>query len=137
MSIKATLTRNPSCKVQTLGVLELYSGEQKIYECKTLELPWKDNEKQISCIPIGNYKVVPRSSEKYKKHFHITNVPNRTWILIHFGNYFTQIRGCILTGTGFSDINKDGHLDVVNSKVALDALLEKAPNGFELTITQI
>ena len=32
------------------------------YEFRTLELPWKNNKSNVSCIPKGSYKVVKRWS---------------------------------------------------------------------------
>ena len=120
---------------QTLGNLTLTDEAGKVlYTCFTLELPWLNNEIQKSCIPKGEYKVVPRWSKKYGNHFHVLGTEPRTWILFHAGNYYTQILGCILVGQGLADINKDGYLDVTNSKVALNKLLELAPKGFDLVI---
>jgi hypothetical protein len=53
----------------------------------------------------------------------IQDVPGRSEILIHKGNYYTDILGCVLIGTGLSDINKDGITDVVSSKTAITELL--------------
>jgi hypothetical protein len=83
--IKATLTRTYT-PTQTLG--ELVIGN---FKCKTLELAWKDNANKISCIPEGVYTVVPRHSAKYGRHLHITNVPGRSFVLIHWGNYAGSI----------------------------------------------
>lgn len=133
--MKVLLTRVDYLDKQTLGKLTLLDEEGKeIYSCHTLELPWKDNEPKVSCIPKGEYKVIPRWSAKFKEHFHILDVPNRSWILFHAGNYYTQIEGCILVGQGLSDINGDGYLDVTNSKVAMLKLLDLAPDGFDLII---
>ena len=133
--MRATLTRTAHEEKQTRGVLELFNKDGKrIFECLTLELPWKHNQRMISCIPKGDYEVVPRVSQKFSRHLHITNVPNRDWILIHPGNFYTDILGCILVGSKFSDVNKDGVLDVLNSKTTMSALLSTAPNGFTLTI---
>ena len=55
-------------------------------------------------------------------------------ILIHSGNYFTDILGCILVGESFKEINHDGYLDVVNSKVTLSKLVTIAKKGFTLII---
>lgn len=120
---------------QTLGEFFLYKDGKEIFNCKTLELPWKDNQFQISCVPKGNYKVVPRTSQKFKKHFHLLDVPNRTYILIHAGNYYTDILGCILVGSAYSDINKDGYLDVTSSKKTLGKILSLSPDGFDLIIS--
>ena len=131
--MKATINRQPSGQNQTLGTFRLDTGGE-VYECKTLELSWKNNQRRISCIPKGSYKVVPRTSEKFGKHFHITNVPGRSYILIHAGNYHTQILGCVLVGQMHLDINNDGDKDVTNSRNTLKKLLELAPNGFTLCI---
>jgi hypothetical protein len=128
--MKLTLTRTCDDGVQTLGVLRLPNGA--IYQ--TLELAWKNNEKQISCIPAESYKVVKRNSPKYGNHFHIKDVPNRSWVLIHHGNYHSDILGCILVGKGLKDINNDGLLDVTSSKIAMGELNAYLPNDFELEI---
>lgn len=131
---KAVIIREPSSLKQTLGELTLYKNEQKVFSCKTLELPWKNNTKQESCIPTGKYNVIPRESAKYKKHYHVQDVTGRSWILIHPGNYYHQLLGCILVGNAHVDIDKDGYKDVTSARVTLDKLLELAPNGFELVI---
>lgn len=116
--------------VQTLGIMTLPNG--KVYH--TLELSWKNNEKKISCIPKGKYKVRKRTSAKYGEHFHVLNVPNRDFILVHWGNYHTDILGCILPGKGLADINKDGRLDVTSSRQAMKEMLAALPNEFDLEI---
>lgn len=115
---------------QTLGLLNI-NGNQ-FY---TLELGWHDNEKRISCIPEGKYEVIKRHSEKYGDHFHVLNVPNRDYILIHHGNYYTDILGCILVGIGLQDLNSDGLQDVTSSRVAMKALNKLLPKRFTLHIT--
>lgn len=37
--------------------------------CHTIELPWKQNQRSISCIPEGKYEILPRFSKKFKHHF--------------------------------------------------------------------
>jgi hypothetical protein len=128
--MKLLLERFKHQDKQTLGILYLPNGTK----FHTLELAWNDNKKRVSCIPIGSYKVVPRTSQKYGKHFHIINVPNRDFILFHSGNYHTHILGCILVGLGHKDVNKDGYLDVIQSKDAMAQLLAACPLGFDLEI---
>ena len=121
---------------QTLGYLTLWDGLDKVFECVTLELPYEDNMTNISCVPKGVYKVSPRHSDKYKKHFILDDVPNRRYILIHQGNYNTDTRGCILLGNRFAQINADSLLDIAASRRTLDELLETCQgNGFELIIS--
>lgn len=123
---------------QTLGTLVLLDAQGKqIFSCKTLELPDKKNQKQVSCIPVGKYKITPRTSSTYGLHFLVNNVPNRDAILIHNGNYYTDILGCILVGNAHTDINGDGYRDVTSSKVTLQKLTSLAPKGFNLTIITV
>lgn len=127
-------------------ILRTYQPKQTIGEfwidgmevCKTLELQWLNNERNKSCIPEGTYKVVKRLAHEKRKydHFHITNVPNRTYILIHTGNYSSQILGCVLVGDKHIDMNKDGLLDVANSGATLRKLYEILPDEFELIIKE-
>lgn len=133
--MKAILTRTNHEAKQTRGTLEVFNAEgTRVFRCLTLELPWKNNERKVSCIPEGVYKVVPRTSAKYKNHFHVLDVPNRTFILIHHGNFHSDILGCILVGSEFMDLNGDKFLDVTHSRTTMQALLASAPKGFELTI---
>lgn len=104
------------------------------YECETLELPWMDNRRNISCIPADVYEVVKHISPRHGECFEIQNVPNRTHILIHAGNYYTDIEGCILVGSWYADIDKDGNLDVARSKKTLKELLEILPDEFSLVV---
>ena len=132
--MKALLKRFDYSDKQTLGTLVIYDEGKIVYSCYTLELPDLKNAPNISCIPSGEYKVVPRNSAKFKDHLHITEVPGRKYILIHTGNYFTDIRGCVLVGKTLTDINSDGYKDVTSSKVTLTEILNVAPDGFELEI---
>lgn len=131
----ANINRFSHEEKQTLGEFTLFNNGKEIFRCKTLELPWLNNATQKSCIPTGTYKVVPRTSSKFKKHFHVTDVQGRSYILIHAGNYYWDILGCILVGDSHKDVNNDGFRDVLNSKNTLNKLLALAPNGFELKIT--
>lgn len=73
---------------QTLGVIQVLNENGGIMlQGYSLELANKDNQKNISRIPAGDYEVITRWSPKFKKHFHILDVENRSWILIHIGNF--------------------------------------------------
>jgi len=89
----------------------------------TLELPWKDNEKNVSCIPTGTYQLVLEYSNKYKKDlFELKSVPNRTEIKVHVGNYLSDIKGCILVGSDI-DFLEDGNRVVWKSSKAFDKFM--------------
>lgn len=110
-TLVVTLTRDTYDKKQTLGSLNVGN-----FRCKTLERPWLNNQKNVSCIPEGEYKVTWTFSPKFMKYtYEVQSVPNRSAIRIHKGNFFYDIQGCILLGTGYSDINKDGSVDIINS----------------------
>lgn len=84
----------------TLGVMV---GDDNFPIGVTLEEPYKDNQKSISCIPAGMYKATRRQFTP--KHtfpvYELVDVPNRTNIQIHPGNTVKDIEGCILIGTSF------------------------------------
>jgi hypothetical protein len=135
MRTKAELCRKYFEEKQTLGKLSLFDEKGcLVFECKTLELPWRNNEYRKSRIPSGTYEVIPRKSPRFNEHYHVKNVVGRSYILIHSGNYNTDTAGCILVGRRHTDINGDGMRDVTSSRNTLNELLELAPNGFELEI---
>ncbi len=88
--------------------------------CYTLELPWKDNSNNISCIPEGIYNGILRYDKTDGWRIQLEKVPNRTGVQIHMGNYTTQIEGCILVGT---DAKVD-NCSVLNSSTAYTKLKE-------------
>ena len=133
--MQVILTRLFQTKHETIGKLEVFQADKRVVlRLLTLELPFKLNVKRISCIPIGLYYVVPRTSEKFGKHFHVTNVVNRDLILFHAGNFHTDILGCILVAKGLTFLDDNGEPDLYNSTRALVELLSICPNGFELLI---
>ena len=137
--MKAIIERKDYTDKQVTGEFTLYDGENVIFTCKTLELPWRDNQNRISCIPTGTYHVVDRVSPTFGRSYHVkspglNDVVGRNWILIHPGNYHTQIKGCILVGRALAHINSDGYLDVTSSRDTLKELLRLAPEGFEMEI---
>lgn len=93
------------------------------------ELPWRDNLPNVSCIPAGEYRCVPRVSARYGRHYHLLGVPGRSMILIHSGNwagdvgqgYRTHSQGCLLTGRHVGVL--DGQAAVLSSRAALSDLL--------------
>lgn len=62
----------------------------------TIELPWRNNKKRISCVPEGTYVLRRRFSEKFKWHYVLLEVPDRSGILIHPANDAQkELQGCI------------------------------------------
>ena len=71
-----------------------------------MEPPWRDNRRNVSCIPAGAYGVVPHVSPRFGRCLLVTGVPERSHILFHAGNvggdvekgYHTHTHGCLLPG---------------------------------------
>ena len=105
-----------------------------IYECVGLELPWRENKRRVSCIPDGTYKAIKHNSPTFGKSFWIKDVHERSEILIHVGNYNKDTLGCLLPGQERIDINKDGLMDVTNSRNTMNDLYDILPNEFEVEI---
>jgi hypothetical protein len=70
----------------------------------TLEDKWRNNEKMISCIPKGKYKIQRHQSPHFGECFKVLDVPNRSEILIHAGNTQKDTNGCILLGLMYGTI---------------------------------
>ncbi|MEO1945369.1 MAG: DUF5675 family protein [Candidatus Thioglobus sp.] len=117
--IEATLKREYRDQVITTGELTFKEGEEELYVCCTLEPTWADNKRNISCIPAGEYNVVKYSSEKYPEVYEVQDVPGRSKILIHAGNFYKDTKGCILVGQDIVHIDADGIMDVSSSKSTL------------------
>ena len=96
----------------------------------TLELPWRGNRRcrpprgweNGSCIPDGQYVVRPRMpSAKFRyRHLLVKDVPGRTFILMHRGNWAKDTRGCILVGKSADPQNSM----IKQSRAGLATLLE-------------
>lgn len=71
--------------------------------CNTIELPWKNNETKVSCIPEGKYFIRKRFSKKFKWHLELIEVKNRSLILFHpANNALKELNGCIAPVTKIS-----------------------------------
>ena len=117
--INLLLIRDTFSKESTIG--ELFLNGERI--CDTLENPWVDNQRNVSCIPEGVYPVrlrLPReSATRDYIHLLVKDVKDRDWILFHRGNTAKDTSGCILVGLGTEQ-------DVVhNSVLAMDLLIKE------------
>ena len=103
----------------TLGAVILPSGKV----IKTIERAWLNNQANISCYPEGRYiaKWLERSgSGKYKRVWHVINVPKRTGILWHIGNLVRHSLGCTLPGLTHGTLG--GLPAVLSSGAGLNAM---------------
>ena len=110
--IKFFLDRDHRSDVVTLGHfysarndfgIDVGNGRKGVH---SLELPWKDNQPRISCIPVDIY-ICERSmyyggdgvgGKADYPCFEIMNVPDRAEIKIHIGNYLKNFLGCVGLG---------------------------------------
>ncbi len=97
---------------------EIWIGDGLV--CYTIELPWHENVRNISCIPEGTYPLAKGYSKRFGWHILVRDVPMRSAILIHpANNAQKELRGCIapvseLTGEGKG----------IRSRVAFEKLKE-------------
>ena len=95
---QAVLVRIEYTDQGTFGVLAF--GQD---HCRSLELPWRSNRRQLSCIPPGIYRCAMVNSPRFGRVYHVQDVPGRSAILIHAANlagdvrlrWDTQLQGCI------------------------------------------
>jgi len=76
-------------------------------EFVTLEDAWRDNERLISCIPQGRYKIKLHRSPKFGLTYQVMDVPERSHILFHAGNTHKDTHGCILLGMQYGRIGSE------------------------------
>jgi len=126
---------------QVTGTLEVLRGGSVEFKCFTLELPWKNNERQVSCIMPAPGAERTYKARKTKKspsfnyeHLDILDTPGRSYVKLHSGNFNKQILGCCLVGKALVDINGDGELDVTASRETLEKLLTFIPSECDLRI---
>jgi hypothetical protein len=94
----------------------------------TLEEPWKNNERSISCIPKGHYRLVKHRSKKFGDCYRVTDLAgrepaNRSGILIHAGNTINDTSGCILLGLELGYVKEEKA--VLKSKEAYNLFMSK------------
>lgn len=127
----------------TYGDGVAYNDTSTVVFCfKTLELPWKENKRGISCVlpaPGKGKKIydvvkMPPTEKRPYEYFMVLNVEGRSAILWHPGNFTSQIKGCTLPGEAHTDINKDGVVDIRNTTATLKKLTGLMPKRFKLTI---
>ena len=118
-TINLLLIRDTFTKESTVG--ELFINGERI--CDTLENPYLDNQRNISCIPEGVYKVRLRlareSATRDYMHLLVKDVKDRDYILFHIGNTAKDTSGCILVGLGSQQDS------VNNSTLAMDLLIKE------------
>lgn len=93
----------------------------------SIERPWLANEPWESCIPEGEYPLRAYSSPRYPNVWEVCDVPGRTHILIHAGNWSRDVSGCIAPGWSYriqAPESTDNACSVARSRAAMGVLFE-------------
>jgi hypothetical protein len=130
--MEVILSRRHYSDTQVTGDIFVFSDDGIPIGCfVTLELPWKNNEKRVSCIEPFVYMLHPHNSPKFGKCLWVKAkngaeiLPGgRSEILIHAANFSRQLLGCIAPGLILTDIDGDGNRDVKYSRNAVTALCD-------------
>lgn len=102
---------------------------------KTIEPAWRDNNKNISCVPEARYLCRRIKSAHHGEVFQLMGVQGRDNILIHVGNSASDTKGCILIGEQWGRV--DFVPAVLESKKAFARFMALLSNYdmFDLWIT--
>jgi len=98
------------------------------FRCCTLELPWRENRRDVSSIPAGKYDLVsaPAKSTFYLESDGISvhDKPGvaRWGIRFDRANWAHELLGCIAVGRGLGFLN--GMVAVQDSQVAREKLVD-------------
>ena len=108
----------------TLGVLIVFDDAHNvIFSCKTIEPPWRNNARGVSCVPAGEYDLLLEYSAKFQmKLWELKGVPGRSECKFHVANFARQLEGCVGVGDKHIDIDSDRVTDVTNSRDTLEKL---------------
>ncbi len=128
MMIAATLHRERSTDDGTFGLFTIARGSWAKLILQSLELPDRGNARNISSIPAGRYQCARKISPRFGHVYGLADVPGRSHILIHPGNYAgdenlgrrSNSAGCILLGLDRNEF--DGQRMIGKSRAALAAL---------------
>ena len=88
--------------------------------CRSIELRWTNNERNVSCVPEGVYPVAIIQHPKFGECLQVNGVKGRSGILIHVANDAQkELRGCIAPVFSLSGNGKGQH-----SRLALNYIIE-------------
>ena len=98
-----------------------------ILVCRSIELRWANNERNISCVPEGVYPVAIIQHPKHGECLQINGVKSRSGILVHVANDAQkELRGCIAPVFSLSGNGKGQY-----SRLALSYIIENLKNSGE------
>jgi len=120
-------------KTLSICTIELENGRILMDDFCGIELPWKNNKRNISCILAGTYRAIAvRRYSNRKYALWIQDVPGRSEIMVHTANFVRSLLGCLAPGREFKDIDNDGLIDVSASQDTMDEIQKYIPLGTEI-----
>ena len=100
-----------------------------------LEPPFKNNQQNISRIPVGIYKATKYQSKKFKRTcLSLQDVFGRKWIAMHNGTNYENTEGCLLLGRYAIDYKEKRA--IMLSKDALKSLTNVLGKDIKVVITE-
>lgn len=122
--------RYPELAFGTFGELSIANHQ---FKCKTVERPWLNNKKLVSCIPIGTYTAKWEYSPKFKMHlWELKGVPGRDETKFHAANTYMDLEGCIGVGDAFGVSGTTWA--VLNSRATLEKFHEVLKDEQEIRV---
>jgi len=120
------IKRNNDTGKQSVGVCVIYDHNMNpLFSCLALERAWKNNEPNVSCIPLGEYDCVLEHSPSFDKLlWEIYGVDGRTECKFHAANFWNELNGCIGLGTQLLHLGFDNELDLTNSERTMELFHE-------------
>ena len=95
--------------------------------CRSIELRWANNERNVSCVPEGVYPVAIIQHPKFGECLQINGVKGRSGILVHVANDAQkELRGCIAPV-----FSSGGNGKGLYSRLALTYIIENLKNSGE------
>lgn len=110
--------------------------------CRTMEKPWLQNKKGLSCVPAGLYDLIYRVSPSAGKTFYFSseklNVTlddesGRTYIQLDVANVQSELDGCVAVGSDFDFMRgEQAVIDSEKTKTFLMGILGKKSHTIEI-----
>ena len=143
---RLTIDRGLSTDQGTLGAASLHNvAGVELWQARSLELPWRNNASDRSCIPAGVYVAKIQQSPRFGYLVYVLqNVPARANCEMHDGNYAgdislgwkSDVEGCTVFGTDTGTLTPVGmrpQTAVLHSDVARRALIA-ATGGADIEV---
>jgi hypothetical protein len=129
--IDILILRTSKNKTAAYGVIVVRKGDVVVALFRSIE-----NLKKI--FPPGKYKVKWLWSPRFSRWlYELLGIPKRAEIKFHVANYPEELDGCIGVGLSHQDIDKDGDIDLAQSRDALTAFHNAMAGTIETTVTVI